>query len=64
MIISDKIEVDEKIVVARGFGDIKIGRHMGHFVAMKTQRVPPFDDLQKLKKVSLDVTISDDKHLY
>ena len=59
MNIPEKIEVQGKILASGGFADVRIGRYMGHLVAVKTLRVAATDDLQKIRKVSLDAPASD-----
>ena len=59
MVISEKIEVEDKIVANGGFADVRIGRCAGSFVAVKTLRAAETDDLQKLKKVSIIITTLD-----
>jgi hypothetical protein len=53
MIITEKIEVSDKILASGGFADVRSGTHMGHLVAMKTMRVAPTDDFLKIRKVNI-----------
>jgi hypothetical protein len=53
MIITDKVEVPDKILSSGGFADVRSGTYMGHLVAVKTVRVAPTDDLLKIRKVSV-----------
>ena len=62
MMISEKIEVEDGSLVAGGFADVRIGRHKGHLVAVKTLRIAPADDFQKIKKVSTNATVPDSQH--
>jgi hypothetical protein len=57
MMIADKIEVEDKIILRGGFADVRIGKHAGHLVAVKTLRTAATDDLYKIRKVSVDVTM-------
>ena len=63
MVISEKIEVEDKIVANGGFADVRIGRCAGSFVAVKTLRAAATDDLQNLKKVSVTVTVPDSQYV-
>ena len=54
MIITEKIEVEDKILVSDGFSDTRRGRYMGHLVAVKTLRVTDLDDFPKLREVSIN----------
>jgi hypothetical protein len=58
MMIAEKIEVEDKILPGGGFADVRIGRCMGHTVAVKSLRISAtdVDDLQKIRKVSVDLT--------
>ena len=53
MMITEKIEVEDQILANGGFADVRIGRYMGHLVAVKTMRVAEQDDTLKIRKVSL-----------
>lgn len=57
--ISERIEVEGKILASGGFADVRTARYMGHLVAVKTLRVAMTDDLQKIRKVSVDATVSE-----
>jgi hypothetical protein len=59
MIISDEIEIEDKVLANGGFADVRIGRHKGQCVAVKTLRTAAIDDLRKIRKVSLNITIVD-----
>jgi len=54
MIITDKIEVDDKILASGGFADVRCGTYAGQLVAVKTLRVDvaTLDDPRKIRKVS------------
>jgi len=52
MMITEKIEVEDQILANGGFADVRIGRYMGHLVAVKTMRVAEQDDTLKIRKVS------------
>jgi len=54
MIITEKIEVEDKVLAQGGFADVRIGRYMGHLVAMKKLRVWEKDDFVKIRKVGID----------
>jgi len=41
-----------------GFADIRTGRHMGRSIVDKSLRVTAQDELQKIRKVSIDVIFS------
>jgi len=60
MMISDKIEVDEKILANGGFADVRCGTHMGQLVAVKTIRddVAALGDPHKIRKVSINRNFS------
>ena len=62
MVITENIEVGDKILANGGFADVRIGRHKGHLVAVKTLRIAPADDFQKIKKVSTNATVPDSQH--
>jgi len=53
MMITERIEVEDKILASGGFADIRCGRHMGHLVAVKTVRVSEQDDSLKIRKVGI-----------
>jgi hypothetical protein len=52
VIITEKIEVSEKILASGGFGDVRCGRYIGHLVAVKTLRVAAQDNLLRIREVS------------
>ena len=55
MIITEHIEVSEKILASGGFSDTRSGRYKGGIVAVKTLRVSAEDNFMKIRKVSIDV---------
>ena len=55
MIITEKIEVEDRVLASGGFADIMRGTYMGGFVAVKTLRVAEQGDHVKIRKVSTDV---------
>jgi hypothetical protein len=57
IIITERIEVEDKILASGGFADVRCGRCMGHLVAVKTLRVAKKDDLLKIRKVSVNNAI-------
>ena len=54
MIITERIELTDKILASGGFADVKSGRYMGHLVAVKTLRVSEQDDFPRIRKVSIN----------
>ena len=52
IIITDKIEIDDKTLTSGGFADVRCGTYLGQLVAVKTMRVPEYDDLRRIRKVS------------
>ena len=60
MIITDKIEVDDKILANGGFADVRCGTYIGQLVAVKTIRVDvaALDDPRKIRKVSINRSFS------
>ena len=58
MVLKGKIEIPDGILASAGFGDVKCGKYKEALVAVKTVRVAPQDDLQKIRKVSTDETFS------
>jgi serine/threonine protein kinase len=54
IIITERIEVEDNILVSGGFADLRCGRCVGHLVAVKTLRVAEKDDLLKIRKVSVN----------
>jgi len=53
MMITEKIEVEDQILASGGFADVRIGKYMGHLVAVKTMRLAEQDDSLKIRKVSV-----------
>ena len=53
MMITGKIEVEDKILASGGFADVRIGKYMGHLVAVKTTRPAENDDPLWMRKVSV-----------
>jgi len=53
MMITGKIEVEDEILASGGFADVRIGKYMGHLVAVKTMRLAEKDDSVKIRKVSV-----------
>jgi len=60
MVITDKIEVDNKILASGGFADVRRGTYMGRLVAVKTIRIDltTLDDPRKIRKVSTSQSFS------
>ena len=54
MVISEDIEVSDNILVSGGYGDIRSGTYMGGRVAVKSARVSSQDNLQQIRKVSIN----------
>ncbi|KAF9645811.1 kinase-like protein [Thelephora ganbajun] len=50
VIITDKIEVEDKILASGGFADVRSGSYKGHRVAVKTLKVAMNDDVPKIRK--------------
>ena len=55
MMIKEKMEVSDEMIISDGFGDVRSGTYMGTPVAVKTVRVAAKDDLQKIRKVNVNV---------
>jgi len=53
MIITENIKIEDNILASGGFSDVRIGRYMGHLVAVKTLRLAAMDDFVKIRKVSI-----------
>ena len=53
MMITEEIEVSDKILASGGFADTWTGTYVGHLVAVKTLRVAEQDDFLKIRKVSI-----------
>ena len=59
MMITDSIDVEEKILASGGFSDVRCGTYLGrHRVAVKTLKVTELDDVVKIRKVSIGVVFS------
>jgi len=58
MVITEKIEIEDKILANGGFADIRLGRYMGHLVAVKKLRVAETDDFKKIRNVSINDIVS------
>ena len=58
MVITDEIEVSDVISAFGGFGEVRSGRYKGQPVAVKTARIVTRDNLQKIRKVSIDGTFT------
>ena len=54
MVITKKIEVEDRILASGRYADIRTGRYMGHLVAVKTMRVAEQDDSLKTRRVSVN----------
>jgi len=54
MMITQNIDVSEKILANGGFTDVRTGTYKGHLVAVKSIRVSGQDNLEKIRKVSVD----------
>ena len=52
--ITEKIEVEDKILASGGFADVRRGKYMGHLVAVKALRVAEQDDFAKIRKVTIN----------
>ena len=62
MVITENIKVEEKIVATGVFADVRRGEYMGHLVAVKTLRTAGVDNIPKIRKVSIKVTVSSSWH--
>ena len=59
MMITEDIEVSDKVSASGGFADIRTGKYMGrHLVAVKTMRVAEQDELSKIRKVRISIFLS------
>ena len=58
MMVTDEIEVEDKILGSGGFADIRRGRYGGHLVAVKTLRIAEQDSLPKIRKVGANSIFS------
>jgi len=54
MMITDEIEVSDRMVASGRFADVRTETYKGHLVAVKTMRVAKQDDFLKIRKVSVD----------
>jgi len=54
MVVKGQIEVQKMILASGGFADVRRGLYMGNPVAVKTTRVTPRVNIQKMRKVSVD----------
>ena len=52
-IITEKIEVEDKILASGGIMDVRCGKYKGHLVAVRTMRDPAKTDIQNPRKVSI-----------
>ena len=55
MVLTEKVEVEDRIVASGGFADIRRGRYLGRPVAVKTMRVAAQDNFLKTRKVRTSV---------
>ena len=55
MVVKEKIEVRDTILASGGFSDIRCGTYAGRLVAVKSARVTPWDNIQRIRKVSIDI---------
>jgi len=58
MAITEEIKVSEEIVGSGGFADIRTGTYKGHLVAVKTIRIGKWDNVPKIRKVSVNSIFS------
>ena len=56
--ITEEIQVSDKLLGSGGFADVKIGTYTGHAVAVKIIRVAERDDLLKIRQASVNDTFS------
>lgn len=52
--MTEKIEASDETIGSGGFADVRSGRYMGRLVAVKTTRVGPWTNLQKIRKVRIN----------
>ena len=55
IVVQEEIEVQDRILASGGFSDVRCGTYMGRLVAVKTARIAPRDDFQRIRKVSINV---------
>ena len=58
MVVKENLEVGDTILASGGFADVRCGTYMGRLVAVKAARVTPRDNLQRIRKVSIDASHS------
>ena len=51
--VKEKIEISNDILASGGFGDVRRGKYKDRFVAVKTAKVNPKADCEKIRKVSI-----------
>ena len=51
MMIMEKVQISDQVRIAGGFSDIREGIYRERLVAVKTLRVSPTEDLEKMRKV-------------
>jgi len=49
------IEISDEILVSGGFADLRSGTYKGHIAAVKTMRIAARDDLQRIRKVNINI---------
>jgi hypothetical protein len=54
MIITEKIEVEDKILAFGGIMDVRCGKYKGHLVAVRTMKDPTEINIQHPRKVSIN----------
>ena len=64
MVITEDIKVEDSILASGGFADVRRGRYMEHLVAVKTLRTAEVDDIPKIRKVTINVTVFSSLHKY
>ena len=58
MVITEEIKVRDETVASGGSVDIRIGTYKGHLVAVRTTRLAKWDDVLKIRKVSVNIIFS------
>ena len=53
MVVKEKIELSNNVVASGGFGDVRRGRYKDGLVAVKTAKVKPQANREKIRKVSI-----------